>query len=400
MWSRRGFLRASTVLGSTALSIHAKTASLTAASAAVAQQPPDEVAVIEPFWREVRASFTLDPKFINLDNASGAPRPRTVHESLKRHLDEINMLPAHYGSLIAERGEAVRRDLATDFGCDPSELTVTGTPDDALHVGGFIGLQAGDEVVTIDHERPSRLSAWDERARRGGVVVTRVPFPVPALPADLLTRFEAAITPRTRVLQLSHVTQTTGQLLPVRDLGRLARSRGILTIVDGTQALGHFPFRLRDLECDVYVASLDTWLMAPEGTGLVFMRPETDIKTFAQPRPNFTAAHAAISEAITFHRAVGSERKAARLRYLTMRWINGVRSRPQVRILSSLQPNETWGLAAFAINRMDAAAVVPALREKQGIVVGAHGEGIRVSPGIYTSIEEIDRFVAAVRELL
>ena len=241
MLSRREFLRNS------AAGAAAAAMAPTATGAALrAQQSPDEVAVIEPFWREVRASFALDPKLINLDNSSGSPSPRTVQESLKRHLDEVNRLPAHYGPLIGLRMDDVRRELATEFGCDPAELSTTAGAVIALGVAqSALDLQAGDEVVTTEHDHPDVLSAWDELARRGGIVVKRVTFSPPAGAADLLQRFEAALTPRTRILQFSHITRSTGQLLPVRDLSRLARSRGILTIVDGTQALGHLPFRLR-----------------------------------------------------------------------------------------------------------------------------------------------------------
>ena len=394
----------------------------------VAQQSAEEVAVIEPYWREVRQAFTLDPALINLNNGNSSPSPQTVHDAFKRGLDETNRLPVHYRTLIEQRVDNVRREVATEFGCDPAELAFTRNATEALHIAqSGIELRAGDEVVTTDQDYPRMLWFWEQRARRDGIVVKRIQFPVPSTSGDLVARFEAAITPRTRVFHFCHITNTTGQLFPVREQSRLARARRIVTIVDGAQAVGHFPFQLRDLECDLYGTSLHKWLMAPHGTGFLYVRREMiervwplfgsldsmrgDVRKFEEIGTSPAAARAAIAEAVTFHRAVGPERKAERLRYLTMRWINGLRSRPQVRILSSLQRNETWGLATFAINGMAAPAVVSRLQDKHGIIVSAavsqglpgpvlDYSGIRVTPSVYTSVEEIDRFVAAVRALL
>ena len=428
-WSRRAFLRASSLAGAAAAALPPlNLEAIAAAGAPLAQQSPEEVAVIEPYWREVRQAFTLDPSLINLNNGNSSPSPQIVHEAFKRHLDDTNRLPVHYRTLIEQRLDEVRRELATEFGCDPAELAFTRNATESLHIAQLgLDLRPGDEVITTDQDYPRMLWLWDQRARRDGIVVKRVQFPVPATATDLTQRFESAMTPRTRVIQFCHVTNTTGQLFPVRELSRLARSRGIVSIVDGAQAVAHVSFQLRDLECDLYATSLHKWLMAPHGTGFLYVRRDTiervwplyaaldsmrgDIRKFEEIGTNPAAARAAIADALTFHRAVGAERKAARLRYLTMRWVNGLRSRPQVRILSSLEPDETWGLATFAINGVSAPAVVATLQEKHGIVVSAavnqgvpgpvlEYSGIRVTPNVYTSVEEIDRFVAAVRSLL
>jgi len=425
-WTRRAFLQASAAASAAGVASSAvRLEAVSTAGAALAQQSAEEVAVIEPYWREVRQAFALDPVLINLNNGNSSPSPQTVHEAFKRHLDDTNRLPVHYRTLIEQRFDEVRRELATEFGCEPAELAFTRNATEALHIAQLgLQLQPGDEVITTDQDYPRMLWLWDQRARRDGIVVKRVQFPVPATAADLMQRFESAITPRTRVLHFCHVTNTTGQLFPVRELSRLARSRGIVSIVDGAQAVAHVPFQLRDLECDLYGTSLHKWLMAPHGTGFLYVRRDTiervwplyaaldsmrgDIRKFEEIGTHPAAARAAIAEALTFHRAVGSERKAARLRYLTMRWVNGLRSRPQVRILSSLEPNETWGLASFAIQGVNAATVVPAMLEKHRIVVSAavtqgvpgpvlDYSGIRVTLNIYTSIEEIDRFIDAIR---
>ena len=135
-----------------------------------------------------------------------------------------------------------------------------------------IDLVAGDEVVTTEQDYPRMLTTWDQRVRRDKLVLTRVQFPVPTSQQDLFERLTKAITPKTKVLHFCHITNLTGQLFPVQRICRHARERGIFTIVDGAHAGAQFPFKLRDLECDAYGVSLHKWLLAPFGTGFLYVR--------------------------------------------------------------------------------------------------------------------------------
>ena len=196
------------------------------------------------------------------------------------------------------------------------------------------------------------LDTWDQRARRDNIKVTKISFPVPTTTlSELTTRIEQAVTPRTKVIHICHVTNLTGQLFPVRDIARMARSKGILTIVDGAHAFAHFPFALRDLECDCYGTSLHKWLLAPVGTGFLYMRRENiekiwpltpagvakskDIRKFEEVGTHPAANHNAIAEALVFHQGIGVERRAARMRYLTDRWATRLEKHPRVKILTS-----------------------------------------------------------------
>ena len=167
-----------------------------------------------------------------------------------------------------------------------------------------IDLAAGDEVITTEQDYPRMLTTWDQRMRRDKIVVTRVQFPVPTTADDLYTRIEQAITPRTKVLHFCHITNLTGQLFPVQRICRMARARGIRTIVDGAHAGAQFPFKLRDLECDSYGVSLHKWLLAPNGTGLLFVRRDHDRQVLA--------AAGRAGDAAT--RTSASSRKSARRR--------------------------------------------------------------------------------------
>jgi len=400
-----------------------------AASQTIAERTPEDVAKDEFYWREVQLAFKLDRTLINLNNGFTAPCPRVVLESEFRYMEMINMLPVHYQAMVARNVETIRLRMAAEFGCDPEEMALTRGASESLQIAiNGIDLDPGDEVITTEQDYPRMLTTWDQRMRRQGIKVTRLQFPVPATQDDLYRRFEKAITPRTKVFHFCHITNLTAQMFPVQRLSRLARSKGIVTIVDGAHALGQFPFKLRDLECDAYGVSLHKWLLAPIGNGCLYVRkdmipkfwplqaaPEQqddNIRKFESIGTHPWGIRAAIGEALAFHQALGAERKAARLRYLTLRWANALKVHPRVKILSNLgEPAETWAVAAVGIEGIDVRDLAKFLMNKYRIIAvplvgGAPPnqvfdyQALRVSPNIYTTLEEIDTFVMAMEDAI
>src|SRR5262245_5905083 len=375
MWTRRTFLRLTGALGASAWTVGRNgLKEVEAAGAAVAGRSPEEVAADELYWREIQEAFTLDRTISNLNNGNSCPSPRVVHEAFKRYLDICNQAPVYYRGLIERNIETVRRKLAAEFGADPEEIAITRNASESLQIAqDGLDLRPGDEVVTTHQDYPRMLTTWDQRQRRDKIKVVRIQFPVPTTEDDLYQRFEAAITPRTRVLHMCHVTNITGQLFPVQRLCRMARQRGIVTIVDAAHSVAHFPFKLRDLECDYAGTSLHKWLLAPHGTGLLYARkdriadlwplqavPERqngDVRKFEQVGTAQAAPKAAIAEALAFHQAIGADRKAARLRYLTQYWANQVKDLPRVKIYTSLDEGQSWGLAYIGIDGIQARAL-------------------------------------------
>jgi len=427
-WSRRDFLRTVGAAGGVAFTWNAAGLErVEAASRSVAGRTPEEVARDEFYWREVQLGFKLDRSLINLNNGFTAPCPRVVLESVFRYMDMINMLPVHYQGMVAGNIQTIRRRMANEFGCDPEELALTRGASEALQIAqNGIDLEPGDEVITTEQDYPRMLTTWDQRMRRDDIKITRLQFPVPATQDHLYQLFEKAITPRTKVLHFCHITNLTAQLFPVRRICRLARSKGIVTIVDGAHALGHFPFKLRDLECDAYGVSLHKWLLAPIGNGCLYVRrdmiprfwplqaaPEQqdhDIRKFESIGTHPWAIRAALGEALAFHQAIGAENKAARMRYLTLRWADALKAYPRVKVLSQLgEPAETWGVAAVNIEGIDVRDLANFLRNKYRIIAvplvgGAPPnqvfdyQALRVSPNVYTTLEEIDTFVEAMED--
>jgi len=396
---------------------------IVSATAAAADTPAADLAKDESYWREIQQAFTLDRTIINLNNGYTCPSPRVVHEALKRYLDISNQAPIHYmWNLLEPNVETVRRKLAAEAGCDPDELAITRNASEALQIAQLgLDLQAGDEVVTTDQDYGRMLDTWEQRVRRDRIKLTKISFPVPTTNLSELTgRIERAITPKTRVVHICHVTNLTGQLFPVRDIARMARARGIQTIVDGAHAFAHFPFRLRDLEVDYYGTSLHKWLLAPVGTGFLYVRRENieklwpltpaaagrakDIRKFEEIGTHPAANHNAIAEALAFHQAIGIERKAARLRYLSDRWIAKLEKNPRVKILSSRLPDQAWGLANVSLEGVDVSKAYDFLWSKYRIITAAikrtDYQGLRVTPNVYTTLEELDTFAAAIEDLL
>jgi len=393
------------------------------ATAAIADRAPSDVAADEGYWREIQEAFTLDRTIINLNNGYTCPSPRVVHEALKRYLDISNQAPIHYmWNMLEPNIETVRRKLAAEAGCDPEELAITRNASEGLQIAQLgIDLQPGDEVVTTNQDYGRMLDTWDQRVRRDKIKVTKISFPVPTTNiSELATRIEQAVTPRTKVIHFCHITNLTGQLFPVRDIARYARGRGIQTIVDGAHAFAHFPFKLRDLEVDYYGTSLHKWLLAPVGTGFLYVRRENieklwpltpagvnktkDIRKFEEVGTHPAANHNAIAEALTFHQTIGVERRAARMRYLTDRWATRLEKQPRVKILTSRLPNQSWGLANISLQGIDASKAQETLWSKSRIITVAikHAEyqGLRITPNIYTTLEEIDMFGGAIEDLL
>ena len=393
-----------------------------AAASAVAGPSPEQVAANEDYWREIQQAFAVDRGIINLNNGGVSPSPRVVQDALRRHLEFSNQAPAYtMWQVLEPEIESVRRRLAAAFGCDPEELAITRNASEALETCLLgLDLRPGDEVLTTTQDYPRMLTTLDQRARRDGIVVRTIRFPAPPASVEALTAlFRDSLTPKTRVILVCHITNLTGQIFPVRSICRMARERGIEVIVDGAHAFAHFPFTRDDLECDFYGTSLHKWLCAPIGTGFLYVRrgkiqrlwplmaaPETmraDIRKFEEVGTHPAANHNAIAEALTFHEGIGAERKAARLRYLRDRWMDRLRGRPGVVLRTSADPAQSCALANVAIEGLDAKRLAAHLWDSERILVVAidHEEvrGIRVTPHVYTTIEEVDRFAAAMERV-
>ena len=389
----------------------------------VAGRNPAELAADEEYWAEIQRAFAIDRSMVNLNNGGVCPSPRVVQDALRRYLEFSNEAPAYTMWKILEPAiESVRERLAGSFGVDPEEIAITRNASEALEIVQLgLPLAPGDEVLTTNQDYGRMLTTWDQRARREGIVVRKISFPVPPPSmGDLVRRFEEAIGPRTRVLHFCHITNLTGQIFPVGDLVAVAERHGLEAIVDGAHAYAHFPFKHADLGCDFYGTSLHKWLLAPIGTGFLHVRKEripdvwplmaaseeqsADIRKFEEIGTHPAANHNAIAEALTFHEAIGAERKAARLRYLRDRWMERVEGMPGVRLYTSREPAMACAISTVGVDGIETPALADHLWSRHRIFVTSilHDDfnGIRVTPNVYTTLEEIDRFARALEAVV
>jgi selenocysteine lyase/cysteine desulfurase len=402
-------------------------ASAVAAANAVAhpEDPAELVAQNEDYWRPIQQAFTVDRSIINLNNGGVSPSPAIVQDAMKRHLDFCNTMPPPIAlwEILEPRKETVRRRIALHWNVDPEEIAITRNASESLMIcqHGF-DLQHGDEVLTTTQDYPRMLSAFRQRERRHGIVLKTISIPVPCEdPALIVSLFERNISPRTKLILISHMINITGQILPVKEIVAMARVRSIPVIVDGAHALAHFDFKLSDLECDYYGVSLHKWLFAPHGTGLLYVRRDkikglwplfaahekgdADIRKFEEIGTHPAANSLAIGEALTFHQGIGDGRKEARLRYLRDLWATRLLGfSDRVKLHTSLKPEFSCGIATFQIDGIDPEPLVDHLKNRCQILTTLikHDEfqGVRVTPSVYTTIEELERFCEAIENVI
>ena len=381
-----------------------------------------EAAQDEAFWAQVRAAYTASTNLINLNNGGVSPQPRAVQEKVASYHRFANEAPGYYMWRVMGRlRDGVRRQLAALAGCEPEEVALLRNATEALETVIFgLDLAPGDELITTDQDYPAILDALALRARRHGIVVRQVSLPVPCEdPEEIVRRFAAAITPRSRALLFCHVVNMSGQILPVADLCALARTHGLLSIVDGAHALAQLDFRLDALGCDFYGASLHKWLSAPFGTGMLYVRrdriaglwplygyPEGEheaITKFEHLGTRSLPLEVAVSDALDFHQQIGTARKGARLQYLKRYWVAQVQDVPGFRLLSSLDPAYGAGLTTFALDGWTPAALSSALTNRFHLYVTAFDHpdlaGVRITPHVYTRLEDLDYLAEVIRQL-
>ena len=413
--SRRNFLRTVSAAAALPASWSTFAASLQAAGAADTS---------EPFWRMVKAQFPLEEKLIYLNAANVCPASRPVMDRHLEFLRDFHANPSFQNrDKYAPMRENLRSKLASALGVTADEIAITrNTSEGSNIVVTGIDLKAGDEVIITDHNHPSNNDAWKVRAKREGFIVKSVPVAIPARSVDeLVSSIEQAITPRTKVIAITHLTSTTGVLFPARAIAEVARRRNCYLHLDGAQTFGAIDVNLREIGCDSYSASAHKWPMGPLEAGILYIRKERlpqlwpsivtagwaeDLKgarkfeVFGQrDDPRVVALEASID----FLQMVGIKNIEARMRALASRAQTGLRNLPNVQVKTNAEPELSAGVVKFLVKSVPVKRAYDTLWEKHRIATSmtpsGDAEGLRFSPHIYNSFDEIDRAVAAVRAL-
>jgi selenocysteine lyase/cysteine desulfurase len=393
-----------------------------AAARAVEGHAPAEVAQDEDYWSVIQRGYSVNPDIINLNNGGVSPSPIVVQQAVERYNQLSNEGPSYYMWGILDQGrEPLRQKLATLAGAKPGEIAIDRNSTEALNTIIYgLPLKAGDEVIGTKQDYPHMIEAYRQRALRDGIVYKQISFDFPLEDDDTIVKaYEQAITPRTRLIHVTHMVNWVGQTMPVAKISDMAHAHGIEVLADGAHSFGLMDFRIPDLRCDYFGTSLHKFLSAPIGTGMMWVREDkienlwpltcatdphsADIRKFEDLGTRSFPLEQGIGEAINFHEGIGSRRKQERIFYLKNYWATRVQSMPKVKLHTSLRPEYSCAICGVSIDGLTPAQLSGALFDRWKIhTVGIVWENIscvRITPHVYTRVDDLDTLVSAIGEL-
>lgn len=384
--------------------------------------PVRALAEDEPFWAGIRSKFKLTPDYINLENGFFCFQPEEVLEAYIGNVRRINLEASHYMRTVKDTDKLrVRTRLAGLAGCAPEELIITRNTTESLDtiINGY-DWKTGDEAIMANQDYGAMIDMFKLQARRHGMTNVFVDIPMdPKSDDEVVQTYAKAITPRTRLLMIPHMVNITGHVLPVRKICDMAHARGVDVMVDGAHAFAQIDFRIPDLGCDYYGASLHKWLSTPIGAGILYVKRDKIGKLwpiYGDEGPklddimklNHTGTHPphtdlTIENAIVFHEAIGVARKEARLRYLQRYWSDKVRGTPRIVMNTPADPKRSCAIANVGVEGVKPGDLAKTLLDKYKVwtvaIDGAGVHGVRVTPQVYTSTSELDTFVRALKAI-
>ena len=383
---------------------------------------PAEAAADEDYWNVIQQGYTVNPNIINLNNGGVSPSPRVVQEAVERYNKLSNEGPSYFMWRILDQGrEPLREKLALLAGCDAGEIAINRNATEALNTIIFgLDLKAGDEVIGSKMDYPNMINAWKQRAEREGIVYKQLNFDFPIENDQVIVdAYEKAITPKTKIIHVTHVVNWVGQILPVRKICDMGHKHGLEVICDGAHSFGLLDFTIPDLGCDYFGTSLHKFLSAPIGSGMLWIKKEkiekiwplvcndkprsNDIRKFETIGTRSFPIEQGIGEAINFHTAIGSKRKEERIRYLKNYWAEKVKSIPKVKIHTSFQAKYSCAICGVSIDGMTPAALEAELFNKYKIhsvgIVWDNVSCVRITPHVYTRLQDLDKFAKALTEI-
>ena len=384
--------------------------------------PHAELAQDEAFWATIRGKYKLTPEYINLENGYYSMQAEPVLEAFIGHVRSINVQASRYMRTRQPDDKLrVRTRLAKMAGVSPEELIITRNTTESLDtvISGY-DWKPGEEAVMAAQDYGAMLDMFKLQARRHGIVNRIVSLPLdPQSDDEIVQLYANAITPQTRLLMVGHMVNITGHILPVRKIADMAHARGVDVMCDGAHAFGQLAFRIPDLGCDYYGASLHKWLGTPLGAGILYVRQDkiaglwpiyadesmadTDIRKLNHTGTHPVHTDLGIDDAIDFHESIGTERKEARLRYVQRYWTSRVRDVPNVLVNTPTDPKRSCAIANVGVRGMTPADLAKTLFERYKVftvaIDTANVHGVRVTPQLFTTPKELDVLVRALKEL-
>jgi selenocysteine lyase/cysteine desulfurase len=423
---RRSFLRQTATLAgafsANSLFQQAHAADFHAAAARIGGLNAMEAAQDEDYWAVIQRAYSVNPNLINLNNGGVSPAPVVVQQAVERYNQLSNEGPSYYMWRILDQGrEPLREKLAALAGAHPGEIAINRNSTEALNTVIYgLDLKAGDEVIGTKQDYPNMIQAYRQRAMREGIVYKQLSFDFPVEDDDAIVKaYEQAITPRTKLIHVTHMVNWVGQTMPVRKIADMAHAHGIEVLADGAHSFGLMDFKVPDLGCDYFGTSLHKFLSAPIGTGMLWIKADkiekiwpltcngtprsADIRKFETLGTRSFPLEQGIGEALNFHNGIGPARKQARIGYLKNYWASHAQAIPKVKLHTSLNLNYSCAICGVSVDGKTPSELENALFDGYKIhTVGIVWENIkcvRVTPHVYTSIADLDKLVRALGEI-
>jgi len=382
----------------------------------------DALARDEEFWKMIRKHYLLKPEYINLENGYYNFIPQPLLEKFIGHVREVNYQGAYYmRNNAVENKKRVTAKLAALMGCSAEEVAITRNTTESLDIV-IAGKhwEQGDETIMAEQDYGSIIEMLKHVGKRYGVVNKMISIPNhPSSDEEIVALYENAITPKTKLILVSHIVNITGQILPIRKICDMAHAKGVEVCVDGAHAVAHFQFKIPDLHCDYYGASLHKLLSTPLGAGLLYVKKEKmpsieplivgwEKEPYKMLRISHTGTHPShtdltIEDSIDYYNMIGAERKESRLRFLQEYWTSKVRNVPRIIVNTPAESHRACGIANVGIEGIKPGDLAKRLLDEHRVytvaIDGANVHGCRITPNVYTTTDELDQFVKALKTL-
>lgn len=426
---RRAFIKTMGAVATGALTIPGMAhltlaAEIQAASNRVKKLPINEAVTDETFWKQVRLAYSVSPAVINLNNGGVSPQPILVQDMLDKYNRMSNEAPSYYMWRILDMGrEPLRERLAQLAGCQADEIAINRNATEAIDTVIFgIDLKEGDEVIVTKQDYPNMKQAWLQRELRDKIKLVWLDLECPKEDDSYFIKtFADAVTPKTRVVHITHLINWNGQILPCRAIADAVKAinKNIFCLADIAHSFAHIDFKIPDLGADAAGTSLHKWLCAPFGTGMMYIKREhissiwplfpndkpqsSDIRKFESQGTRSFPTEQATGYAINFHETMGTALKQARLHYLKNYWSQQVKDLKGITIHTPYASAYSGAIGTFSIENMKATELEGKLMSAYKIhTVAIEYEKfnhVRVTPNVYTSIDDLNKLIKAITEI-
>jgi len=376
----------------------------------------------DELWKTVRSHYTLKDEYINLESGYYNIVPNPILDNFINHVKHVNIQGSYYmRNDLNKNKDRVTKQLADFVGSTPNQIAITRNATESLDliISGF-PWKKGDEAIYAKQDYGTMKEMFEQIANRYGVKNKIVSVPNhPKNDEEIVSLYESQITNKTKLIMICHMINITGQILPVKKICKMAHTYGVEVLVDGAHCVGHFDFSIDDFNCDYYGSSLHKWLATPLGAGLLYVNKnkthriwplfangntdKSDIKRLNHIGTHPVHTDLAISNSIDYIKWIGIEKKEKRMRFLQRYWSDQLRSFKNVIVNTPEDVKRSCGIGNIGVTNMSPSKMADVLFEKYNIftvaIDYANVKGCRISPNIFTTTEELDRFIFAVKEI-